>query len=169
MLCIVMKVLLRASAEKETKRLKGFKFRPFIGCFQMTSWQWRCKMSECESCFFLIKFLEWKRASTRQLRCRNVIVFSGIWNPACKTYRSGEINDVYGYLKCMYVFVTALECIFFSFFSLSLCNLMIYAGETSHKLWSYVTHSAKNRNNSRFRVRSGSGSLCVKMVVTAYR
>ena len=27
--------------EKKTKSFKGFKFRCFIGRFQMTSWQWR--------------------------------------------------------------------------------------------------------------------------------
>ena len=36
-----MKVLSQASAKKKTKRLKGFKFRTFMGRFQTTSWQWR--------------------------------------------------------------------------------------------------------------------------------
>ena len=40
-MCDVMKVLSHVSAKKETKRLKGFKFRTFTGRFQMTSWQWR--------------------------------------------------------------------------------------------------------------------------------
>ena len=41
MLCILMKICLHASAKKKAKRLKGFKFGTFIGCFQVTSWQRR--------------------------------------------------------------------------------------------------------------------------------
>ena len=36
MLCVLMKILSNASAKKKTKRLKGFKFRSFIGRFQVT-------------------------------------------------------------------------------------------------------------------------------------
>ena len=31
-----MKILSRANAKKKTKRLNDFKFRTFIGCFQVT-------------------------------------------------------------------------------------------------------------------------------------
>ena len=34
-----MDSLSQASAKKKTKRLRGFKFRNFIGCFQVTSWE----------------------------------------------------------------------------------------------------------------------------------
>ena len=37
-LCVSMKILL--SAKKKTEAIKGFKFYTFIGCFQVTSWQW---------------------------------------------------------------------------------------------------------------------------------
>ena len=35
----LVKVLSKASAKKKAKRLKGFKFRTFIGRFQVASWQ----------------------------------------------------------------------------------------------------------------------------------
>ena len=47
MLCgVLMEFLSHASPkrrkkEKKKKRFKGFKFRTFMGRFQMTSWQWR--------------------------------------------------------------------------------------------------------------------------------
>ena len=34
-LCVLMELLSRASAKKRTKRLQGFKFRAFIGRFEM--------------------------------------------------------------------------------------------------------------------------------------
>ena len=34
--CTFMKILLHASAKKKTRRLKGFKFHTFMGCFQVT-------------------------------------------------------------------------------------------------------------------------------------
>ena len=40
-LCVMMKILSHASVKKKTKRLKGFRFRTFSGCFQVTSWQSR--------------------------------------------------------------------------------------------------------------------------------
>ena len=39
MLCVSIKILSHASAKKETKRLKWFKFRAVIGRFQVTPWQ----------------------------------------------------------------------------------------------------------------------------------
>ena len=38
-LCVSVKILSHASAKKKTKRLKDFKFRTFIGGFQVTSLQ----------------------------------------------------------------------------------------------------------------------------------
>ena len=42
MLCVFTKILVQVSAKKQTKRRKNksFKFRTFIGRFQLTSWQW---------------------------------------------------------------------------------------------------------------------------------
>ena len=40
-LWVWMKILSLAGAKNKIKRLKGFKFRPFTGRFQVTSWQWR--------------------------------------------------------------------------------------------------------------------------------
>ena len=41
MLCVLIKILSHDSAKKKTERLKVFRFRAFIGCFQVTSWEWR--------------------------------------------------------------------------------------------------------------------------------
>ena len=41
MLCVLMKTLSYSSAKKKTKALIDFKFRTFIGRFQVTSGQWR--------------------------------------------------------------------------------------------------------------------------------
>ena len=38
-LCVLTKVLSHSNTKKKTKRLRGFKFRTFIGRFQATSWQ----------------------------------------------------------------------------------------------------------------------------------
>ena len=38
MLCVLMKILSHASKKKKTKRLKGFKFRTFMGRSQVTTW-----------------------------------------------------------------------------------------------------------------------------------
>ena len=40
-LYVFMKILSLASAKKRTKRLKGIRFRTFIGHFWVISWQWR--------------------------------------------------------------------------------------------------------------------------------
>ena len=40
-LYILVEILSHAIAEKKAKRFMGFKYRTFMGCFQMTSWQWR--------------------------------------------------------------------------------------------------------------------------------
>ena len=39
MLCVLIKILSHDSAKKKTERLKVFRFRAFIGCFQVTSWE----------------------------------------------------------------------------------------------------------------------------------
>ena len=64
------------------------------------SWQQLNCQKVCDS-FYVV--FERYRASTRHLVCKNVWVFMGIWNLACKRYRSSEINHVYGYIyKCMF-------------------------------------------------------------------
>ena len=40
-----MKIFSPASAKKKTQRFKGFRFCTFMGCFQMTSWQWRSQVN----------------------------------------------------------------------------------------------------------------------------
>ena len=39
MVCVLMEILSHASAKKEDKKLGGFKFRTFMGRFQMTPLQ----------------------------------------------------------------------------------------------------------------------------------
>ena len=60
-----------------------------------------------------------------------VLVSACVCDPACKRYRSGEINYVCGYrCQCMFVFAIANKLGFFFFFSCGLwlfcCNLLTY-------------------------------------------